>query len=79
MPHQPWYLFSYIYPRPWYWLIPGAVQEFIVVGQVITSYMLTAWIVVAHTNSVEFWLRETQYINEILSRKDIVVAFVCNS
>lgn len=60
MPYQPWYLFSYIYPKPWYWLIPGAIQEFIVVGQVITSYMLTSWIVVAHTNSVEFWLIETQ-------------------
>ncbi|CAL8128905.1 unnamed protein product [Orchesella dallaii] len=33
MPFQPWYLFSYIYPKPWYWLIPGALQEFLVIGQ----------------------------------------------
>lgn len=62
MPYQPWYTYSMIYSpsNPWYWLIPGAVQEFVVVGQVITSYMLTSWIVVAHTNSVDFWLKEIQ-------------------
>ncbi|CAL8140069.1 unnamed protein product [Orchesella dallaii] len=64
MPYQPWYIFSYIYPKPWYWLIPGALQEYTVVGQVITSYMLTSWIVVAHTLSVDFWLRETHNHNE---------------
>jgi len=60
MPFQPWYLFSYIYPKPWYWLIPGAIQEFVVVGQVIANYTLYQWVVVAHTNSMEFWLRESQ-------------------
>ncbi|CAL8068216.1 unnamed protein product [Orchesella dallaii] len=59
MPFQPWYLFSYIYPKPWYWLIPGAMQEFIVVGQVIANYTLYQWVVVAHANSMEFWLRES--------------------
>jgi hypothetical protein len=31
MPYQPWYMYSYIYKHenPWYWLIPGAIQEFI--------------------------------------------------
>lgn len=60
MPYRPWYLFSFIYPKPWYWLIPGAIQEFIVVGQVITSYMLLSWIIVVHTNTMQFWLREIQ-------------------
>lgn len=60
IPYQPWYLFSYLYPKPWYWLIPGALQEFIVVGQVISNYILYQWIMVAHSNSVEFWLREIQ-------------------
>ncbi|CAL8140310.1 unnamed protein product [Orchesella dallaii] len=60
MPFQPWYLFSYIYPKPWYWLIPGAIQDFVLVGQVITDYILYQWIIVAHTNSMEFWLRESQ-------------------
>ncbi|CAL8132916.1 unnamed protein product [Orchesella dallaii] len=59
MPFQPWFLFSYVYPKPWYWLIPGAIQDFVVVGQVITSYTLHQWLVVAHTNSMEFWLRES--------------------
>ncbi|CAL8075886.1 unnamed protein product [Orchesella dallaii] len=59
MPFQPWFLFSYIYPKPWYWLIPGAIQDFVVVGQVITSYTLYQWVIVAHTNSMEFWLRES--------------------
>ncbi|CAL8143315.1 unnamed protein product [Orchesella dallaii] len=59
LPFQPWYLFSYIYPKPWYWLIPGAIQEFIVVGQVIANYALYQWIIVAHANSLEFWLRES--------------------
>ncbi len=27
MAEQPWYLFSYISPKPWYWLIPGALHE----------------------------------------------------
>ena len=62
LPWQPWFLYSYIYKpsNPWYWLIPGALQEFSLVGQVITSYMLISWIIVAHTNSVSFWLKETQ-------------------
>jgi hypothetical protein len=62
VPWQPWYIYSYIYSpeNPWYWLIPGALQEFMVVGQVITSYMLISWIIVAHTNSVNFWLKEAQ-------------------
>ncbi|CAL8132918.1 unnamed protein product [Orchesella dallaii] len=60
MPFQPWYLFSYIYPKPWYWLIPGAIQDFVLVGQVITNYILYQWIIVAHTNSIEFWLREIE-------------------
>ncbi|CAL8131196.1 unnamed protein product [Orchesella dallaii] len=60
MPFQPWYLFSYIYPKPWYWLIPGATQDFVLVEQVITNYILYQWVIVAHTNSMEFWLRESQ-------------------
>jgi len=60
MPFQPWYLFSYTYPKPWYWLIPGAIQEFLVIGQVIANYILYQWVVVAHANSMEFWLRESQ-------------------
>ncbi|ODM90022.1 Glucose 1,6-bisphosphate synthase [Orchesella cincta] len=39
IPYQPWYLFSYIYPKPWYCLIPGAIQEFVVVGQVIIAVL----------------------------------------
>lgn len=60
MPYQPWYLMSYIYPRPWYWLIPGAIQEFALIGQMVCAHMLISWITVAHGNSVEFWLREIQ-------------------
>ncbi|CAL8132910.1 unnamed protein product [Orchesella dallaii] len=59
MPYQPWFHFSYIYPKPWYWLIPGAIQDFVVAGQMITSYTLYQWLIVAHTNSMEFWLRES--------------------
>lgn len=39
MPYRPWFLFHYIYPKLWYYLIPGALYEFTLVGQVITSYM----------------------------------------
>lgn len=60
MPHQPWFLFHFIYPRPWYWLIPGVFHQFVLVGQIITSYMLLSWVVVAHVNTVEFWLKEIQ-------------------
>lgn len=28
MPHLPIYLVSYIYPKPWYWLIPGAIDQY---------------------------------------------------
>ncbi|CAL8132912.1 unnamed protein product [Orchesella dallaii] len=58
-PFQPWYLFSYIYPKPWYWLIPGTIEDFVVAGQAIASYTLYQWLIVAHTNSMEFWLRES--------------------
>ncbi|CAL8128907.1 unnamed protein product [Orchesella dallaii] len=64
MPFQPWYLFSYILPKPWYWLIPGAFQEFLVIGQVIANFTLYMWVVVAHANSMEFWLRESHRNNE---------------
>ncbi|CAL8111301.1 unnamed protein product [Orchesella dallaii] len=64
IPYQPWYLFSYIYPKPWYCLIPGAIQEFVVVGQVISNYILYQWVMVAHSNSMEFWLRETHNHND---------------
>lgn len=60
MPHLPFYLISYVYPKPWYWLIPGAIQQYMVYGQVITWFDMTFWISVAHTNSVNFWLQETQ-------------------
>lgn len=68
IPHEPWYIFSYIHPKPWYWLIPGAIQEFIVVGQVISNYVLYQWIMVAHTNSVEFWLKEIQWVFSIIHK-----------
>lgn len=60
MPFQHWFLFSYIYPKPWYWLIPGAIHQYTVYGHVIASYSLFTWLVTAHTNSVNFWLTEMQ-------------------
>ncbi len=60
MPFAPWYLFSYIAPKPWYWLIPGAIQSYWFNGQVITSYTLVYWLVVAHANTIQFWLTEIQ-------------------
>lgn len=30
------------------------------VGQILSVYLLIAWITVAHANSVEFWLQEAQ-------------------
>lgn len=60
MPYQPWYLFSHIYPKPWYWLVPGVIHEFALIGQLVSTHMLISWLSVAHGNSVEFWLREIQ-------------------
>lgn len=60
MSHLPFYLISYIGPQPWYWLIPGAVHQYIIYGRVITWFSLIHWISVAHASSVSFWLQETQ-------------------
>ncbi|XP_035714172.1 uncharacterized protein LOC118438318 [Folsomia candida] len=59
-PNAPWYLYSYIYTEdnPWYWLLPGAFQEFVMGGQLIAIFLLIGWINVAHCISVEFWLQE---------------------
>lgn len=36
MPYQPWYFYSFVYKEdnPWWTLIPGALQEFVMAGQV---------------------------------------------
>lgn len=60
MPFQPWFLISYIYPKPWYWLIPGIIQHYVLYASVTAYYSLTAWMVAAHTNSINFWLTESQ-------------------
>lgn len=60
MPYLPFYLISYVYPKPWYWLIPGAIHQYMIFGRVITWFNLTHWIIVAHASSVNFWLQETQ-------------------
>ncbi|XP_035707950.1 uncharacterized protein LOC118435675 isoform X2 [Folsomia candida] len=65
-PNSPWYLYNYIYSpeHGWWWLIPGALHEFVFAGQVLCLYLLIAWIVVAHSNSVTFWLQEAHKLNE---------------
>ncbi|XP_035702164.1 uncharacterized protein LOC118433867 [Folsomia candida] len=65
-PNSPWYLYSYIYSpdHGWWWLIPGAIQEYLMVGQILSVYLLIAWITVAHANSVEFWLQEAHKLND---------------
>lgn len=60
MPFAPWYLFSYISPKPWYWLVPGAVHAFLFSGQVMASHTLVCWLVAAHANTTQFWLKEIQ-------------------
>lgn len=60
MPYQPYYLTSMINPRPWYALIPGTIQDFTLIGQTILTYITISWMQIAHTSSIEFWLREMQ-------------------
>lgn len=60
MPHSPWYIFSYIYPKPWYWLVPGIIQTYCLYGQVMTSHLLGIWMIVEHTSTLQFWLSEIQ-------------------
>lgn len=60
MAEQPWYLYSFISPKPWYWRLPGAFHEFMLTGQVVVTYTLIAWMIVAHSNTLKFWLSETQ-------------------
>ncbi|ODM59404.1 hypothetical protein Ocin01_20227, partial [Orchesella cincta] len=61
---KPWYLYSHVHPKPWYWLIPGSIQDVIVTGSDITIYMLMSWLIVSHTNSVNFWLKEIHNNND---------------
>lgn len=60
MPFLPFYLISYVYPKPWYWLIPGGIHQYIIYGQVITWFNLSHWVIVAHANTANFWLHESQ-------------------
>ncbi|OXA44190.1 uncharacterized protein LOC118438390 [Folsomia candida] len=66
MPYQPWYLTSYIYSpdNPKWWLIPGALQEWVMAGQTVAVFCLLAWITVSHGNCVEFWLMEAHQGND---------------
>ncbi|XP_035711632.1 uncharacterized protein LOC118437001 [Folsomia candida] len=66
MPFQPWYLTSYVYEpgNPQWWLLLGALQEWIMAGQTIAVFCLLAWMSVAHGNSVEFWLMEAHQNND---------------
>ncbi|ODM91223.1 hypothetical protein Ocin01_15459 [Orchesella cincta] len=57
-PAAPYYLTSKVKPLRWYHLIPGALQDMTVTGHTIGTYLILSWLQVAHTSSVQFWLRE---------------------
>lgn len=61
-PYRSWYLTSYLqdYNLPWWTLIPGAMQQYLVVGNTLTNFLLLLWLPMIHSGVVSFWLEEAQ-------------------
>ncbi|ODN03006.1 hypothetical protein Ocin01_03690 [Orchesella cincta] len=78
-PSAPYYLTSMIKPLRWYSLIPGAFHELTLIGHTIITYLTISWLQVAHTSTMDFWLREmhkgidSDYTSDNLRQPDIAV------
>ncbi|OXA62530.1 hypothetical protein Fcan01_01434, partial [Folsomia candida] len=69
----PLYLTSFLGTRdqiPWWFVLLGALQDFMTSTQLITGTLMLGYVIVTHAVTINFWLREAHRNNENVATKE---------